>query len=50
MFVLYHPSSGRYVSRIAYSRKTKQYEVKFTYRFPEAKVWNSKAAAETQFG
>lgn len=47
-FVLFHPGSGKYVSHIYYNRRVKQYDILFTYRLYEAKVWNSRKDAEAQ--
>lgn len=47
-FVLYHPSSGRYVSSVVYDRLSRQYLVKFTLRLSEVKIWSNRSGAESQ--
>ena len=47
-FVLYLPSTGKYVSDLSYNRKTKQYDLQLTNNFGEIKLWNSRSSAEAQ--
>ena len=48
MFVLYHPSSGTYVSSVSYDRSNRQYLVKFTNKISELKIWSNRSYAESQ--
>lgn len=47
-FVLYHPSSGTYVSSVSYDRSNRQYLVKFTNKISELKIWSNRSYAESQ--
>ena len=47
-FALYDPSSGQYVSYLAFNRKTKQYDIEFTRNLHTIRFWKIKASAEAQ--
>lgn len=47
-FVLYHPSSGNYVSSVSYDRSNRRYLVKFTNKISELKIWSNRSYAESQ--
>lgn len=45
-FALYDPSSGQYVSYVAFNRKTKQYDIEFTHNLHSIRFWKMKSSAE----
>lgn len=47
-FALYDPSSGQYVSYVAFNRKTKRYDMEFTRDLHSIRFWKMKASAEAQ--
>ena len=47
-FVLSSPFSGRLISNLSYDRKEKQYRVQLTDNLNEARIWKTKASAESQ--
>ena len=47
-FALYDPSSGHYVSYVAFNRKTKSYDIEFTRDLHSIRFWKMKASAKGQ--
>ena len=47
-FALYDPSSGQYVSYVAFNCKTKSYDIEFTRDLHSIRFWKMKASAEAQ--
>lgn len=47
-FVLFQPVIRKYVSNIEYNRKTGKYNLSFTRKVNEIRVWKTKSEAEAQ--
>lgn len=47
-FALYDPSSGQYVSYVAFNRKIKSYDIEFTRDLHSIRFWKMKSSAEGQ--
>ena len=47
-FALYDPSSGQYISYLAFNRKTNKYDIEFTRNLHTIRFWKMKASAEAQ--
>ena len=45
-FALYNPSSGQYISYLAFNRKTKSYDIEFTRDLHSICFWKMKLSAE----